>query len=520
MRYQSDETLGIRLDGASDAPLYLQIAEQLRDRIRAGALPVGTRLPPTRALALALDTHRNTVVRAFELLTAWGLVDGHVGRGSYVATAPRADDAPPLAGAAEPAEPAEPAWRAEIPWNALLSRAALSEPLRRTQRLAGPAAPGAINLASMQPSADLIPHEAMRKCLDHVLRTHGAAALSYAPSQGLERLRALIAAELAGVGVHASPDDILITSGSQQAIDLIARALVNPGDMFLTEGRTYSGALNILTAAGADIIGVPSDAEGPDLAALEPLPGLGQVKGLYLMPSSRNPTGTSISAARREALVAWARRSSVPLLEDDYGADLLLDEATPRLPSLRSLSPDVLHLGTYSKKLMPALRVGFIVCPPALRGPLTTLKHAMDLGTSALLQHALAEFLDRGLLRAHLRTVNAAYRERRDALVDGLRASLPSEATFEVPERGVVLWLSLPPGIDPEAAWQVARLEGVMVSPSTVYATMTPLPPGLRLTYCNEPPERLREGARRLGRALASLGSRGRGRQGTELIGA
>jgi len=518
VRYQRDDTLGIRLDGTSDAPLYLQIAEQLRDRMRAGALPVGSRLPPTRALALALDTHRNTVVRAFELLTAWGLIDGHVGRGSYVA-APRAPSPEPATSDDGRRAPSLPV-ASDPPWTALLSRAAQSEPLRRTQRLGGPPSAGAINLASMQPSADLIPHEAMRKCLDHVLRTHAAAALSYAPSQGLERLRALVATELAGAGVHAGADDILITSGSQQGIDLIARALVNPGDMFLTEGRTYSGALNILTAAGADIIGVPSDADGPDLAALEPLPGLGQVKGFYLMPSSRNPTGTSISGARRQALVAWARRASVPLVEDDYGADLVLDESAPRPPSLRALWPEVLHLGTFSKKLMPALRVGFVVCPPALRGPLTSLKHAMDLGTSALLQHALAEFLDRGLLRAHLRTVNAAYRERRDALVDGLTGALPDDVTFQVPDRGVALWLSLPPGIDPEAAYQMARLEGVMVSPSTVYATMTPLPSGLRLTYCNEPPERLREGASRLGRALASLSSRSRGRQVTELIGA
>ncbi len=302
----------------------------------------------------------------------------------------------------------------------------------------------------MQPSSDLIPHDAFRRCVDHVLRVHGAEALSYAPSQGLERLRVLVAAELAAGGIHVGADDILITSGSQQAIDLIARALVNPGDMFLTEGRTYSGALNILAASGADIVGIPSDAEGPDLAAIEPLPGLGQVKGFYLMPSSRNPTGTSISAARREALVAWSQRSSVPLLEDDYGADRVLDERAPRLMPLRSLSSDVLHLGTYSKKLIPALRVGFIVCPPAMRGPLTRLKHAMDLGTSALLQHALAEFLDRGLLRAHLRTVNEAYRVRRDALVEGLRASVPSEVTFQVPDRAA--WscgLSLPPGDGP-----------------------------------------------------------------------
>lgn len=508
--YQADQTLGIRLNGDDAQPLYAQIVSELRARIRSGALPPGTRLPPTRSLAQALSTHRNTVVRAFEELTEMGLIAGHVGRGSYVRELP-ADAREPAVEGADPEQ--------EPPWSALLSRAVQVEPLRRTQRLGGLAPADAVNLARMQPSPDLIPHESFRRALDHVLRTHGPDALAYAPSQGLERLRELVAKDLATSGIHASPDDIVVTSGSQQAIDVIARALVNPGDVVLTEARTYSGALNVLAASGAEIVGIPGDDEGPLLDTLDHVPG--RLKAFYLMPNSRNPTGTSISAARREALVAWARRERVPVIEDDYGADLVLDADAPRLPALRALAPEVLHLGTFSKKLMPALRVGFIVCPPAMRGPLTSMKHAMDLGTSALLQHALAEFLDRGHLRAHLATVCAAYRERRDALVEALRKHLPREVTFAVPDRGVVLWLALPPEVDAEAAYQIARLEGVMVSPSTMYSTAAPLPTGLRLTFCNEPPERLREGAKRLGRALASLmGKRGKGRVGdTELLG-
>ncbi|MFO0750731.1 MAG: PLP-dependent aminotransferase family protein [Myxococcota bacterium] len=500
-----DQTLDIRLDASNEQPLYAQIVDELRARIRSGALPPGTRLPPTRTLARALATHRNTVVRAFEELTEMGLISGHVGRGSYVRDSGGRD-----ALVAPTPEPEQ-----EPPWSSLLSRAVQAEPLRRMQRFSGSAPSGAINLARMQPSPDLIPHDAFRRCLDHVLKTLGPEALAYAPSQGLERLRELIAADLGQNGIHASPDDVIITSGSQQAFDVIARTLVNPGDVFLTEARTYSGALNILAASGAEVVGIPGDDEGPSIDAAQRTTGHvpGRLKGFYLMPNSRNPTGTSISTPRREALVAWARKERVPLVEDDYGADLVLDDAAPRLPALRALAPEVLHLGTFSKKLMPALRVGFIVCPPALRGPLTSLKHAMDLGTSAVLQHALAEFLDRGLLRAHLKTVCAAYRERRDVLAEALTKHLPREVTFKVPDRGVVLWLALPPEIDAEAAYQIARLDGVMVSPSTVYSTLSPLPTGLRLTFCNESPERLREGARRLGRALASLtGKRGRGR--------
>ncbi len=534
---QIDHSLGIVLDPRLSAPFYRQIADQVAARILDGRLPAGYRLPPTRALAAALSTHRNTVVRAFEELTRDGFITGHVGRGSFVLArdgrgttgapmtrAPLAigedeDDGAPWVFAPPDATPPARASRSGMPWQTLLSRAVESEPLRRMQRLsAGGLFGDVVNLSRMQASQDLLPHRELRACIDHVMATLGPEALEYAPGQGLERLRILIARELAQSGIDAQAEDILITTGSQQALDLVARALVDPGDVFLTEGRTYSGALNILTISGAEVIGVPGDDEGPDLAELVELTRR-RPKGLYLMPSSRNPTGTSISEARRQALVAWSQDAGVPLVEDDYGADLELDPGTTP-PSLRARDADVFHVSTYSKKLIPALRVGFIVCPPAMRAPLTRLKHAMDLGTSTLLQHALAEFLERGLLRAHLERVTSAYRARRDALADALTASLPEGVTFRRPERGVVLWLSLPAGVDPELVYEAARHEGVLVSPGTVYSADLPGAAGLRLTYCAEPPERLVAGAERLGRALKNVMSRRHGARRVELMGA
>lgn len=526
--------MDLHLDLGSDIPLYRQIADQMAERIERGELAAGTRLPPTRLLAEQLSTHRNTVVRAFEELTAAGLIDGRVGRGSFVRGRPGAVRSPVTryqneapndlgqvsqAGQAAQSSSAASAAMMGMPWSALLSRSVQSEPLRRMARLS-PATVGTdtINLSRMQASADLLPHEDFRSCIDTVLRRLGPDALGYAPGQGLERLRTLIAGELARDGMQVDADDLLITTGSQQALDLIARSLVDAGDVFLTEGRTYSGALNVLTASGAEVIGIPTDEEGPDPSALRQL-ATGRVKGLYLMPNSRNPTGSTISEARRKELVSWSQEVRVPLVEDDYGADLILDPGPP-LTHLRALDTNVFHVGTYSKKLIPALRVGYIVCPAAMRAPLVRLKHAMDLGTSTLLQHALAEFLERGLLPGHIERVCTAYRERRDTLVTTLSSVLPRECTFRVPDRGVVLWLSLPPGLDPEVVYEEARLAGVLVSPGSVYSTMTPAPSGLRLTYCAEPVERIAEGAKRLGRALTqALGRRGERRR-LELFGA
>ena len=483
--------IGISLDATDATPIFRQIADQILHRIRTGAFPEGHRLPPTRSLAAELATHRNTVVRAYEELAASGVVESVVGRGTFVAAG------------APAATPARQSPSPSLPWESLVTNSPAAEPLKRFAQFARAAPAGdAIDLARMQPSPDLLPADLLRRAIDHVLRTRGARALGYAPREGLPRLRALIADDLTRRGVPARADDVVITSGSQQAIDLVARMLVRPGDAFLVNHSTYGGAIDVLQASGARLVGVPSDGEGPDLEALDRLAALG-AKGLYLMPNCANPTGEVVSARRREALVAWSHRARVPILEDDYGANLTLDDG-PHPPALRALDGNVIHLGTFSKQLIPALRIGYVLCPPAVRQHLISLKHAVDLGTSALLQHALAEFLDRGYMRAHVRRVSAEYRARRDALEGQLGASLPRQFRWRSPRTGVLLWLPLPAEYRAEPIVEEARRRGVVVTTGAQFAAGIPPEEGLRLTFCFEPPERLVEAARRLGAAVAA----------------
>jgi DNA-binding transcriptional MocR family regulator len=490
-------SLGLVLRPSSEEPLYRQVFDQVVERIRSGAFPAGYRLPPTRELARVLGTHRNTIVRAYEDLLAAGFVASTVGRGTFVARQP------------EPRGLPAPVETGRLPWSSLLARAATAEPLTRFERLPQrPASVDVINLTRLQPSSDLLPDELLRRCLDHVLRTQGPRVLAYAARDGAPRLRAAVAADLARQGVPASPDDVIITSGSQQALDLIVRALVNPGDPFLVDESTYSGALNVITAGGARLLGVPSDDEGPSLDALDRLSRAG-AKGLYLMPNSHNPTGATVSAERREALVAWAHRAGVPLIEDDYVADLDLDGRPPPA-ALRALDGDVIYIGTYSKRLAPALRVGYVIAPPALRPRLVALKYTVDLGTSELLQQALAEFLERGYLTAHLGRSLPEYRRRRDALEEALARHLPRQLSWRRPEHGVALWLPLAAPLDPRAVFDEAQRRGVLVHPSTLNMVEERRGGGVRLTFCAEPAERLVEGARRLGRALAAVCERTR----------
>jgi GntR family transcriptional regulator/MocR family aminotransferase len=495
MTDQTDQSIGIQLDLASTTPLYKQLFDAIASRIRTGTFPPGFRLPPSRELASALGAHRNTVVRAYEDLVAAGFLSSVVGRGTFVNT---------LSEPARPLRLVNKTSEAKMQWPLLLSRAAMVEPLGRSDRLSSGAVPkGAINLSGMRPDPDLLPHELLRRCFEHVSRTENGPALSYGPREGLLRLRELIAADLAEHSVPTRADDIVITTGSQQALDLIARTLVNPGDPFLIEATTYPGAMNLLAAAGARLVSLPSDEEGPSLEALERNKSLG-AKGLYLMPNCHNPTGRVISAERRRAIVRWSQDNGVPIIEDDYACDLELDGIAPPA-SLRVLDGDVIHVGTFSKRLIPALRIGFIVCPAALRPLLIPLRHAMDLGTSLLLQHTLSEFLDRGYLRAHLKKTMPIYRERRDALCKALRASLPAEVRINKPGRGFALWLELPPHIDAEAVYQEAARRGVIVSPSTLHDTQTQKLGGMRVTFCSEGTSRLIEGAKRLADAFKAV---------------
>ncbi len=494
----------IRLDDA--APVYQQLHDRFAADIASGRLAPGTRLPPTRTLATRLGVHRNTLVRAFALLESNGWIDATPGRGSFVRP-------PPWRGSTATA-PTAPSFAPD--WSHLLSRAVRSEPLDRIVRLSAPrpeaGQPAPIDLARMQPSPDLIPDRDFADCLNAVFARLGPHALAYAPSQGDPDLRALIAADLARAGLVCAPDDIVVTTGSQQGLDLVARALVNPGDVFLTESRTYSGALTLLAASGARVVGVATDDDGPLLAdlddAIDHRAGRAPVKGLYLVPNARHPTGTSIAPQRRAAILAWARRRGVPVIEDDYGADLVLEPHAAMAP-LRALDPEVVHLGTFSKKLMPALRVGFLVVPQALRDALLALKHTMDLGTSPLLQHALAEYLRRGLLGPHLARIQATYRHRRDLFVAALRRYLPPDIVPTVPLQGVATWLPLPPTIDPDLLALEAARAGVLVAPGSVFSTEHDAGIGLRLTFSAENDERLVEGARRLGLLLQrALGRR------------
>ncbi len=504
----TQRSLGLVLDPARETPLYQQLFDQIAERIRSRAFPPGFRLPPSRKLAEELGAHRNTVVRAYSELEQSGFLLSTVGRGTFVR--------PQQNGRTADQESPDATRKSTMPWASLMSERSRSEPFSRAHRISHSMPRREfVNLSRLQPSSDLIPDELFRRCVDHVMRTIGPAAMGYAPHEGVPRLRERIAADLERQGVPARPEDVLVTSGSQQALDVIARTLIDTGDVVLAQNSTYAGAIQIFAAAGARLCGVPSDGLGPDSGWLR---NLGRAKAMYLMPNHCNPTGGCIAMPRREEIIAWSHETGTPIIEDDYAADLELDDAMPP-PAMRALDADVIYVGTFSKKLIPALRIGFLLCPPSLAPQLVSLKHATDLGTSALLQHALSEFLERGYMVAHLNRIREEYRARRDVLVEALRKELPSSVHFDVPARGMSLWLELPEDVDPEAVFDEAQRRGVLVSPGTLNLTNhgSSARNGIRVVFCCEPKSRLIEGAKRLGIAIEALSkSRSRRASGDE----
>jgi GntR family transcriptional regulator/MocR family aminotransferase len=348
----------------------------------------------------------------------------------------------------------------------------------------------------------------LRKAIQAVLRRDGAAALEYGEHRGHAPLRSTIAHILASQGLMASPEHILITAGSQQALALVAQLLLQPGDVALVESPTYTGILDLFRALGLKIVGVPIDAGGMKVDELEKLLQQHHPKLIYTIPNFQNPTGTCLNGRRRHQLIALADRYNVPILEDDFVGDLRYEGRTQ--PALKGLDPGgrVIYASTFSKMLMPGLRVGFLVADGPVYERLVHRKRINDLATSNLMQRALEEYVTVGRYQAHLRRSCRIYRRRRDRMLQAIDRYLPIGVQVVPPQGGFFVWLCLPNELSAEALLPLACEEGVAFSPGSRF-----FPSGvggeccMRLNFASQTPEGIEEGLKRLGQAIRRLPS-------------
>ena len=484
----------------SDRPLYLQVADQLRTKIENGELAPNTRLPASRVLAKKLSVNRITIVNAYAELETEGLVVSRLGSGTFVAVGQ--ENALPITDVPLPSH-----WQGTTPpprqWSA-------SQMLGEMMSLAQQ--PGVISFAIGTPANEFLPVNEFRRALNDVLRRDGAAALQYQEGIGYQPLREIIADYLSQQNIQVSSNDILVTAGCQQALDMTLRVLAR-GDnsVLILEDPCYLGLLDLVVTRRITPVGVSLDEHGLQTDRLEQIILRHRPRLIYVTPTFQNPTSATMSLERRQTLLEIATRHGVPVLEDT-SYDELRYEGQP-MPTLKSLDANdtVFLAGGFSKILVPGIRIGYLVVPSYLRERFIAIKQTMDLLTSPLNQRALHAYLQSGDFEQHLKQVRAAYKERRDAMLSAVERHFPAEATWSYPQGGMYLWVTMPAD-GPTATdlylaainYNVAFAIGSVFSPgnSSSFAR------SLRLSFVTNSPQEIEEGIWRLGKAWKELLSR------------
>ncbi len=475
-------TLLLSVNRSSAVPLHRQVYDGLRQAILEGRLRPGERIPSSRALAAELAVSRLPVLTAFEQLLHEGYLVGRVGSGTFVSNA--------------------------LPDDLLFSPARPENPPSRRKRTTAfdPPAPHRheYSLAPFRvslPALDRFPHDTWARLVAR--HAHGLphAAMAYGDPAGLRALRSAIAAHLrAARAVRCEAEQILVVSGSQAALRLAAAVLLSRGDRIAMEEPGYPGARATFAAGGARVIPVPVDDEGMSVSALWKRGA--RIRAAYVTPSHQYPLGMSMTAGRRFALLDWAVRRNAWILEDDYDSEYRY--VSRPLGALQGIDGHdrVIYIGTFSKVLFPALRIGYLVMPPALRQQFIEAREAFDLFPPTLYQPVLAEFLRAGHFARHLRRMRGVYRDRRDALLTGLARYCGNRLTVSNADAGLHVAALLPPGIDDTAVVRRMAERGLTATAlSTCYAQPA-RKSGLLLGFGGASEEELLDATRRLGTVL------------------
>ncbi len=358
--------------------------------------------------------------------------------------------------------------------------------------------PGVISLAGGLPSPDSFPVEAMREAADRVLRDTPREALQYAASEGYAPLREWVAHELMAQGLKVDASQVLITTGSQQGLDLVGKILIDAGSTVAVESPTYLGALQAFAPYEPQFLSVPCDDDGPLPDALDVARG---ARFLYVLPNFQNPSGRCMGETRRAALVERAIALNLPLVEDNPYGDLWFDTPPPA-PLASRWRDGVVYLGSFSKVLAPGLRLGYVVAPKPLCPKLLQAKQAADLHTPGFNQRVVHEVIKNGFLRDHVPTIRARYKAQRDAMRIALEQHMPAGCHWTVPSGGMFFWVELPAGVDAMKLLPQAVEQGMAFVPGSAFYADQPRHNTLRLSFVTVSPERITQGIALLAKTL------------------
>jgi len=486
------------------SPLYSVIFERMKDAIESGKLPVNAKLPTNRELAVLLDIDRSTASRAYAELSSHGYIESFVGRGTFVRAGRQANLDMPF-------ESSDP-----VVWAERFSKASqTSHDMLRLELANSGRQAEVISFAGGVPTDESYPHKDFERILQKILadgRSH--ELFQYSPGEGMPLLRQEVLKHLRSQDIDVTDDKLLILCGSQQGLDVVSSVLLDPGDLVITEDPTYLWATCNFRSRQARCLPVPLDDEGIRLDMLESVLARHRPKFIYVIPNFQNPTGITMSLARRKQLLQLAIKYQVPIVEDNFVGDLRYDGKP--LPSLRALQGSeniVIHLGTFSKALCPALRLGWLVAPPETMARLVIAKRASNLSTNSISQLILAEFLREGLYEQHLVTVRNLYRNRRDAMLRSLQRELGfvsdksgqrAQISWSKPEGGMFVWLKLPDGLSSRELLSYAQQEGVVYAPGDMCFLSADHTEYMRLCFIQLDEATISKGVKQLAKAIKS----------------
>jgi DNA-binding transcriptional MocR family regulator len=483
----------VQLDRDSEEPIYRQLIRHVRMQIESGLLPAGARLPASRDLARQLGISRISVVNAYAELRAEGFLSAHAGRGTFVA----GDREPASLASTNGSHPPQHHSATDMP-------TAPDRSIREMMRLARK--PGVINFSHGSPPVEFFPVNHLRDAINTVLDRDGSKALTYEIPEGYAPLRASVRDYVSALGIRCTVDQVLITGGTQQALDLVVQALLADGDLLVTENPTYLGIIDIARTRRVQIHGIEMDDDGMRLDMLENFVIDHHPQLLYIMPTFHNPTGRVMSLHRRRQILNLANEYKLTVLEDGVYHEFRFEGEA--LPPLKALDENgiVIHASGFTKTLLPGMRIGYVITGNPHLDRLVRVKQAADISTPGLNQRAIHLMLERGVLAQQLERNSRELKRRRDVALSAASKYLPPGARWNVPQGGLYLWVELPRSGPTAAELYISAIQaGVAYAIGNVFYTDGCGSYRLRLNYGAQSPTDIEEGFKRLGRAWREL---------------
>ncbi len=478
-------------------PAYQQIISEIVSRVENGRLQAGEQMPSSRTLASKLGVHRSTVFRAYQELLALGYIESKPGTYTTIRDRKR------LVGENERPE------KGLIDWDSAVSTGARIVYDIYTDSNVDPEPVGdsdTIALSRLTPDPRLFPVETFRKCLNRAMVNQQHKLLLYGDRQGWKPLRKYIASRMSQHGVVVDPDEVLITSGSQQALDLIFKLLIEPGNGVVIEAPTYAHVIPLMRFYQADLRPVPMTPEGMDLETLERQLESQRPSFIYTIPNFQNPTGITSSQENRERLLHLAEEHRVPILEDGFDEEMKYFGKTVLPIKSMDRKQAVVYMGTFSKVLFPGVRIGWIIADRECIERLVAIRRYSDLAGVMAIQAGLEDFCRNGYYDLHIKRMHRAFRKRMQTALDSLKVYLPDGYTWTTPDGGYLLWVTMPqPYQDQKRFTSHLMKHGVTVSPGEYHYFSEPSKSNFRISIAYLDEDQIAEGIKRLGKALATL---------------